>query len=500
MLNKRNSSIISIFSALIMLFAVIGLSACFSDWDGGPANIVISFGGGRESMPNVNYSSTDTDTHKSLLHKIELTGAGRKYEYSFTGTTFNASIVPGDYNILVVSYQGDQVYGAGSKDITVTSGQNKVSLTMYRAYMVTFCNNETGTQTKQIVRKDNDYKVTPPDGQEWYNYINLTDKFDFTQSISNNLILYSSVPIFTNITDFSTWLSGKDTNTKEKAYKIKMNVSSLGVAGSDVGSILRQSSNANKYVSLDFSGSTFDSIVDSAFNSCSNLVNITIGNSVTLIDRSAFFNCTNLTSVTIGSGVQSIDNGAFSNCTSLKEIIINPNNSNFSSQGAVLYNKDKTALLRYAANETSFTIPNTVSEIEASAFSNCSIINTVIISNNVESIKDHAFDNCTSLTSVTIGNKVKSIGTSAFSGCSNLEEIRIPGSVTFIGDFAFASCTSLTTVIFEGSIDRNYFYNDAFSGLGDLRNKYFDANSGGPGTYIASQNPGATLTWTRVSP
>jgi len=123
MVMKKNSSIIYSFSVLITLFAVVSLSGCFSDWSGNPANLVISFGSaGRE----VNYDANDSATHNLLDHKIELTSAEKKLEFSFTGnTTFNASVTPGNWNISIVSYLNDEVYAAGSKDVTIKSGQNK---------------------------------------------------------------------------------------------------------------------------------------------------------------------------------------------------------------------------------------------------------------------------------------------------------------------------------------------------------------------------------------
>jgi hypothetical protein len=75
----------------------------------------------------------------------------------------------------------------------------------------------------------------------------------------------------------------------------------------------------------------------------------------------------------------------------------------------------------------------------------------VTIPDGVTSIGKSAFSDCTGLTSVTIPTSVTSIEAWVFYGCTALTSVTIPGSVTNIGDRAFDGCTSLTSVTFEGS-------------------------------------------------
>jgi len=127
--------------------------------------------------------------------------------------------------------------------------------------------------------------------------------------------------------------------------------------------------------------------------------------------------------------VISIGYQAFYSCDNLTNITVNSNNSNYSSQDGVLFDKSKTTLIQYPTGNTrtSYTIPN-----------------------SVISIGRYAFHCCTRLTSVTIPNSVTSIGYWAFNGCTNLTSVTIPDSVTFIDNFAFNGCTSLKDVYYLG--------------------------------------------------
>ena len=65
------------------------------------------------------------------------------------------------------------------------------------------------------------------------------------------------------------------------------------------------------------------------------------------------------------------------------------------------------------------TIPSSVKEICAGAFSNCTALETVIIPEGVEIIGDYAFGECINLT-VTVPATVTSIGTGAFEGVKSV--------------------------------------------------------------------------------
>ena len=205
-----------------------------------------------------------------------------------------------------------------------------------------------------------------------------------------------------------------------------------------------------------------------AFSSCTSLTSITIPSSVTSIGSSTFDYCTSLKSITIPNGVTSIGEGAFDYCTSLTAISVVTGNKNYVSLNGVLYNKDKTTIIRYPAGkkDKNYTIPDGVTRIGGSAFECCTNLTSITIPDSVTDIGSYAFENCTDLKSITIPNSVTEIGYAAFRGCTSLKSITIQNSVTSIGEGAFYNCTSLTSIIIPNSVTSISGY--AFSGCTSL--------------------------------
>ena len=195
--------------------------------------------------------------------------------------------------------------------------------------------------------------------------------------------------------------------------------------------------------------SSVNSIGWFAFSGCSALTSINIPSSVTSIGERAFDGCSALTSINIPSSVNSIEGGAFSGSNALTALTVDANNPNYSVEGCMLFNKEKTTLISAFGNQKTYNIPSSVTSIEYAAFSGCSSLTSINIPSSVTSIDWGAFNGCSALTSINIPSSVNSIENYAFYGCRALTYINIPSSVTSIGEYAFHNCDALKVVLIQ---------------------------------------------------
>ena len=190
-----------------------------------------------------------------------------------------------------------------------------------------------------------------------------------------------------------------------------------------------------------------------AFGGCDSLISAEMPN-VQAIGRDAFSGCYSLTSAEMPN-VQTISGGAFAGCSCLTSFIISESNPDYSADGSILYNKNKTSLIAYPAASGNIVITNSVQTICDSAFEYCNSLTSVEMP-NVQTIGDKAFEDCNSLTSVEMPN-VQTISYCAFENCDSLTSVEM-SNVQTIGDEAFYGCDSLTSA---------YFYSDAPDEFGE---------------------------------
>ncbi len=113
---------------------------------------------------------------------------------------------------------------------------------------------------------------------------------------------------------------------------------------------------------------------------------------------------------------------------------------------------------------TSVTLPSTLKEISANAFSNMTALKTVVIPEGLEIIGDYAFKSCGNLASVDFPDSLRTIGKAPFYGCGGITKItslELPSSLETIRESAFSGFKVLTSVEFPDSlktIDTSAFY------------------------------------------
>lgn len=200
-----------------------------------------------------------------------------------------------------------------------------------------------------------------------------------------------------------------------------------------------------------------------AFMNCTKLKKITLPQSVTLIEDNVFDGCESLENIDLGGAV-TVGSNVFNNCfkvkelkisgnctsigieeedpflylTSLKKFSVSDGDGAYSSKDGILFNKDKSVLVRYpnGLDSKKYKVPDGVKTIGNDAFSGNYYIEEVDLS-NVETIGISAFENCKSLSSVKLSKNLKKVDSGAFYDCVKLKSVRLRNSDAEIGDFTF---------------------------------------------------------------
>ena len=164
------------------------------------------------------------------------------------------------------------------------------------------------------------------------------------------------------------------------------------------------------------------------------------GYTVAGLGDGAFEGCTSLVSVKIPDTVEYINFNVFCGCSALKSIEVDANNSEYSSENGVLFNKDKDTIVAYpmGKEDTSYVVPDGVLEIGMSAFHSCSKLTNVKLPDGVEIIDDFAFAFCYGLESIIVPDSVRYLGDAAFLFCIKLESVTLGNGIAYIGNTVFS--------------------------------------------------------------
>lgn len=173
--------------------------------------------------------------------------------------------------------------------------------------------------------------------------------------------------------------------------------------------------------------------------------------------------CGKIKTIILPSTVENIYRHAFYFPLCVEKIIVPDDNPYFSSdKNGILFNKDKTILIRYpiGRNDDYYTIPPTVTEIAAFAFAQTKVkfltatksVSTIgeqafqysqLISadfseTKIEVLPKECFWCCSNLINISLPKRLKSIGIKCFCQCG-FEQINLPDTITKIEKYSFVS-------------------------------------------------------------
>lgn len=207
-------------------------------------------------------------------------------------------------------------------------------------------------------------------------------------------------------------------------------------------------------------GKTVTAIGQGAFFNCSAITEIVFPTDgrLTTIETNAFQRCDSLVSVTLPEGLTTLGRESFGSCLLLRSVHIP---STLSDAGSFYGPFTNSELLRtvtfadgletipkhlfYGAWPETFELPDSLTAIEANAFTACENLRSITIPDGVTSIGYQAFMSCDLLTSVTLPAELETIGNQAFRNVP-LTELTLSEGLISIGDYAFQNCEGLARV------------------------------------------------------
>jgi hypothetical protein len=260
------------------------------------------------------------------------------------------------------------------------------------------------------------------------------------------------------------------------------------------------------------------------FHGCGALRSVALPDSEITILCHAFNFCVGLEDITIPAKAQKIYPDAFTGCSSMRNIFVDPENAAYSDLDGVLYDKDRTMLVRYPEGKhlKELIVPDGVTEIGEDAFSGCGRLEAIRIPAGLAKISDRAFETWSTMgkgpayvqpydgvARITVDERnvvyadmdgvlfnkektvllkypagrtqaayavpdgVAEIARGAFEGCAAIRSVTLPKSVTKIGWRAFYMCVQLGSVSVSadaidcewGAFDKTAWYTSQPDGL-----------------------------------
>lgn len=181
--------------------------------------------------------------------------------------------------------------------------------------------------------------------------------------------------------------------------------------------------------------------------------------SLRVVEDRAFEGCKELTRVHFAEGTEQIGWEAFYNCQSLSEVhlpdtlrVLGPSVFRGAPIRTVYLGKNLQTMGRCCFAGTALEevrIPDSLAELPARAFLNCTKLRRVHLGTTLRSIGEECFMMSRALRAVHCGMELRQIGYMAFDSCTALEKITLPGHVQ-VDRVAFHNCPGLHRAVFFG--------------------------------------------------
>lgn len=169
------------------------------------------------------------------------------------------------------------------------------------------------------------------------------------------------------------------------------------------------------------------SFVTESFESNKNITTINLPDTVKSIPNHAFLNCSSLKVFHIPANVEWIGLSAFNGCDAMESFIVDEHNQHFSSVDGILYNYDKTVLIKCPETKSEVMIEKSVTGIEAWAFFRCKKLTEITLPENVTTIGMSAFVQCDALKTLKILSKKRvDMRGSIFAGRTKAVTVLVP--------------------------------------------------------------------------
>ena len=181
--------------------------------------------------------------------------------------------------------------------------------------------------------------------------------------------------------------------------------------------------------------------------------NFVVPENILSVAAGAFNECLNLKSCYVGKNVRNLGYEdvmfLFKECLKLEEIKVHEENQYlYSDEDGVLFNKEKTTLIRYPVGkkESFYKVPDTVKKIAGSAFAYAYNLDKIELPAGLVECGTQAFLGCLCLSELEIPDSVTYLGYTSITENAGLSEITIPMGMKKIDFAAIYRCFSLEKI------------------------------------------------------